>query len=281
MLTTDSADQSAPDRYAVLGNPIAHSKSPELQMAFARQTGENITYRAICVEPDHFATTVTDFFSTGGKGLNITLPFKQEACQLADRLTSRARRAGAVNTLYLEAGQLVGDNTDGVGLVSDLREHLHWPLRDKHIVILGAGGAVRGVLEPLINEAPATLTIANRTLSKAESLARDFADRFTIHTCRFQELTGPVDMIINATSTGLTGDLPPVATTLISGATCCYDMLYEQKLTPFLQWARAAGANAVSDGLGMLVCQGAASFSIWRGCKPDTFEVLRGVRGVD
>jgi shikimate dehydrogenase len=266
------------DHYAVFGNPIAHSKSPMLQTAFAEQTQQNIFYDAQCVE--HFSVAAKDFFAQGGKGLNITVPFKEDAFQFADRLTDRAKRAGAVNTLFLDKNNnVVGDTTDGVGMVSDIKTNLGWGIQQKNILLLGAGGAVRGVIEPLINEQPFSITIANRTVEKATTLADNFSDLFSIDACSFTELKGSLfDIIINGTSASLSGEIPPLPEAIFHKGSCCYDMMYNQELTPFLKWSKQKGAGQVSDGLGMLVCQGAESFFIWRGVKPDTLPVIELLR---
>jgi shikimate dehydrogenase len=267
-----------PDRYAVFGNPISHSKSPVLQMAFAQQTQQDILYTAECVE--NFSESAKQFFSEGGKGLNITVPFKEEAFQFADSLTDRAQRAGAVNTFYLNKNnQIVGDTTDGIGMVSDIKNNLGWSIQNKRILLLGAGGAVRGVIEPLINESPQSITIANRTVEKAEKLAKNFGDLFSVKACSFAELDGDYfDLIINGTSASLSGELPPLPSNTVDQHSCCYDMMYGKKETLFLQWAKSQAVDNISDGLGMLVCQGAESFSLWRGVKPETQSVINILR---
>ncbi len=268
------------DNYAVFGNPIAHSKSPTLQTAFAEQTQQELTYKAQCVELNHFETAANKFFANNGKGLNITVPFKEDAFNYAKKLTPRAKRAGAVNTLVLQSnGEVVGDNTDGVGLVTDITSHLNWKIKGKRILILGAGGAVRGILEPFIQESPSTIVIANRTKEKAEKLANDFSDIFPITACSFSELAGQsFDLIINGTSASLSGKLPPLPIGITTENTCCYDMMYSKQLTPFLLWAEENSVKNISDGLGMLVCQGAESFFIWRGVRPETKAVIDTLR---
>ncbi|GLS24574.1 shikimate dehydrogenase [Marinibactrum halimedae] len=268
------------DRYAVFGNPIAHSKSPVIHTLFAEQTGQQIQYDKICVPEDEFIQHVNAFFEDGGKGLNITVPFKLEAHDLADELTERARRAGAVNTLLLtEAGKLLGDNTDGAGLVNDITERCGWSLRGARVLILGAGGAVRGVLQPLLAHQPESLLIANRTVSKAETLADSFSQLGNIAGCGFDELSqqSPFDIIINGTSASLSGDLPPLPDTLLHPNSACYDMMYGKELTVFLKWAQQKGCNQLADGLGMLVGQAAESFRLWRGVMPEVVPVIKAL----
>ena len=271
---------STNDRYAVVGNPIAHSKSPLLQMAFAKQTGQAITYTTICAPENEFITTANEFFHSGGKGLNVTVPFKQDAYDYAQQLTLRAQRAGAVNTLWCDQqGIIHGDTTDGVGLVTDIQQRLGWLITGKQILIIGAGGAVRGVLEPLLAERPAAITIVNRTVAKAQQLTDVFVDLFPITACGYDQLKGQAyDLIINGTSASLSGDLPPLPEGVVTAQSYCYDMMYSQQLTPFLQWAQQQGANNLSDGLGMLVSQGAESFFIWRGFRPEVLPVIAKMR---
>lgn len=268
------------DKYAVFGNPIKHSKSPEIHASFAAQTGQQLSYRAHLVELGRFHEAAASFFANGGKGLNITVPFKLDAFAFADCLSARARRAGAVNTLALqEDGQIYGDNTDGVGMVRDICENLGWEVRERRVLVLGAGGAVRGVLEPLIRKAPSHLVLANRTVSKAQQLASDFSDLFDVRACSFEGLQGSqFDLVINATSASLAGELPPLPVHLLSDEGCCYDMMYGAQPTPFMRWAAEHAAWAVSDGLGMLVEQAAESFCIWRGERPQTRGLIEQMR---
>ncbi|MDA7826312.1 shikimate dehydrogenase [Porticoccaceae bacterium] len=269
------------DKYAVFGNPIAHSKSPDIHRQFAEQTGQDLSYSKQLVADDGFEAAADAFFASGGKGLNITVPFKQNAYAYVARTTPRARRAGAVNTLSLEAdGTILGDTTDGVGLVSDIINNLGWEIRHKRVLVLGAGGAVRGVLEPLLAQQPQHIVIANRTVDKALQLSKGFAEFGYLLGCGFDMLDEQqFDLIINGTSAGLQGDLPPLPDSLIdaNGATACYDMLYGAKPTPFMQWAAQRGAK-VSDGLGMLVGQAAESFALWRGMRPETAAVIASLR---
>lgn len=269
------------DKYAVFGNPIEHSKSPQIHRQFAEQTGQDLSYSKQLVAEDGFEAAADAFFAEGGKGLNITVPFKQDAYSYAARTTPRARRAGAVNTLSLQAdGTVLGDTTDGVGLVSDIVNNLGWQVRHKKVLILGAGGAVRGVLEPLLEQQPQHIVIANRTVDKALQLAKGFAEFGYLLGCGFDMLgEQQFDLIINGTSAGLQGDLPPLPDSLIDsgGATACYDMLYGPEPTPFMQWAEQRGA-LVSDGLGMLAGQAAESFALWRDVHPDTAPVIASLR---
>lgn len=269
------------DKYAVFGNPIAHSKSPEIHRQFAAQTGQALSYEKQLVDEQGFDEAADAFFANGGKGLNITVPFKQDAYSYVARTTPRARRAGAVNTLCLEAdGTVLGDTTDGVGLVSDILHNLGWEVRHKKVLILGAGGAVRGALEPLLEQQPQHVVIANRTVDKALQLSKGFAEFGYLLGCGYDMLgEQQFDLIINGTSAGLKGDLPPLPDSLINaeGTTACYDMLYGAEPTPFMQWASERGAQ-VSDGLGMLVGQAAESFALWRGVRPETAPVIASLR---
>lgn len=268
------------DRYAVFGNPVAHSKSPQIHRIFAEQTHQSMEYVSQCVPLDGFNQAVEDFMAQGGKGLNITVPFKQEALTVAGQLTERARLAGAVNTLVLsEGGTLLGDTTDGVGMVRDIRQNLQWPVAGRRVLVLGAGGAVRGVLEPLLAEQPAQLVVANRTVQKAEQLADLFPDIATISGSGFDALAGSqFDLVINGTSASLSGELPPLPRDLLADGAHCYDMMYGSKPTPFMSWAQHQGVMACSDGLGMLVEQAAESFALWRGVRPETTQVIAGIR---
>lgn len=267
------------DRYAVAGNPIKHSKSPEIHAAFAQQTGEDILYTRELMPVDGFKDHAKRFFEHGGVGLNVTVPFKEDAYALADTLTERARIAGAVNTLKLESdGSILGDNTDGAGLVLDLKDH-SVELRGKRILILGAGGAVRGVLNPLINEAPAEIVIANRTVSKAETLVSLFEKTdVKLSTCGFEEVEGSFDLVINGTSASLAGELPPIPVELVQAGTVGYDMMYGADTTVFNAWMQEHGAGSILDGLGMLVGQAAEAFYVWRGVYPDRTEVIKSLR---
>ncbi|WP_341936803.1 shikimate dehydrogenase [Marinimicrobium sp. C2-29] len=267
------------DTYAVFGNPINHSKSPYIHRHFAEQTGEPIAYTKQQVPEGEFEPAAETFFAQGGKGLNVTVPFKLDAYRYAARLTPRARRAGAVNTLALEPdGTVLGDNTDGIGMVNDMH-NLGWELAGKRVLILGAGGAVRGILPPLMEQKPASLTIANRTLHKAEQLAKGFADLGAITPAGFESLEGQqFDLVINGTSASLGGDLPPLPESLLAPGACCYDLMYGAEPTVFLQWAEAHGAEKRADGLGMLVGQAAESFYLWRQIRPEVIPVITELR---
>ena len=268
------------DQYAVYGNPVKHSKSPQIHAAFAEQTGQQLHYRAHKVELERFAETAGQFFSHGGTGLNITVPFKLDAFEFADQLSGRSSRAGAVNTLALqEDGSIYGDNTDGVGLVRDIHDNLGWELSGRRVLVLGAGGAVRGILGPLLKQGPAHVLVANRTVDKAQSLAAHFDSLGNIAGCSYDGLAGgQFDLIINGTSASMSGDLPPLPHHILTTEACAYDMMYGPEPTPFMRWAAGETAWAVSDGLGMLVEQAAESFCIWRGVRPDTKPVIELVR---
>lgn len=271
---------TAPDKYAVFGNPIKHSKSPAIHAAFAEQCDQRIQYRAVRVELGDFQRAAGSFFAGGGKGLNVTLPFKQDAFAFADTLTDRARRAGAVNTLTAcDDGSIAGDTTDGIGLVRDMVANLGWQLQGRRIALLGAGGAVRGVLEPLLRERPKSVVIANRTAAKAAELAALFADIGSVQGGGYELLQElEVDLLINATSAGLQGEMPPLPDTLLTVPSCCYDMLYGPEPTLFMRWAAQNAAWAVADGLGMLVEQAAESFYRWRKVRPATQPVINQMR---
>ncbi len=270
------------DLYAVVGNPISHSKSPRIHSLFASQTGEAVEYTAIQAPLDDFPGTVRQFFERGGKGLNVTVPFKEEAWKLAGRRTVRAEKAGAANTLYLDSdGVLTADNTDGCGIVQDLVRNHGVRLDGARILVLGAGGAVRGVLGPILAERPAALTIANRTVTRAQGLVELFtpeAGTARLSACGFDVPRGPFDLIINGTSASLQGDLPPLSPEVIGEQTVVYDMMYSLQTTTFNQWALDQGAQTVYDGLGMLVEQAAESFRIWRGVTPETASVIEELR---
>jgi len=268
--------------YAVVGNPISHSKSPRIHSLFASETGEPVEYTAIQAPLDDFTGTVEQFFERGGKGLNVTVPFKEQAWHMAGHRTARAQKAGAANTLYRDQeGVLVADNTDGVGLVRDLCHNHGVRLAGARVLVLGAGGAVRGVLGPLLAERPASLTIANRTVVKAEALVDLFAEEAgtaRLEACGFEQPETAFDVIINGTSASLQGDLPPLRDSVIGSDTVVYDMMYSLTTTTFNQWALDHGATRVFDGLGMLVEQAAESFEVWRGVRPQTAPVIHELR---
>lgn len=269
-----------PDRYGVVGHPVAHSKSPRIHALFACQTGEHLVYEAMDVEPGQFCTAVTSFRNAGVRGLNVTVPFKQEAWALAERRTDRAERAGAVNTLAFDANRpVLGDNTDGVGLLRDLTTNHHTPIRGRRLLLAGAGGAARGVLEPLLTQKPAVLVIANRTAEKAVELARLFGDLGQVEGCGFSDLRGQrFDLIINATAAGLGNEVPPLPENAVAAGGWCYDMMYGPGAAAFLRWAGTHGASHAIDGLGMLVEQAAESFLVWRGVRPATAPVIAALR---
>lgn len=268
------------DLYAVFGNPIEHSKSPVIHTAFAEQAGHDIRYEKRLVELGQFEQSARQFFQEGGKGFNITVPFKEEAYAFANQLSDRAKLAGAVNTIKLmEDGSTFGDNTDGAGLVRDITTNLAWQIQDKTVLIIGAGGAVRGVMQPLLEQKPKRVIIANRTLSKAEQLANLFASYGEVVASSFEDIPKrAVDLIINGSSASLSGELPPIPIECIDEETCCYDMMYGSELTVFLKWAQHQGAEKLADGLGMLVEQAAEAFTLWRGVRPDSQQVLQQTR---
>lgn len=267
------------DLYAVFGNPINHSKSPAIHRMFADQTAQDMHYTRQLVSLGEFAQAARAFFDEGGCGLNITLPFKLDAYAFADELTPRAERAGAVNCLTKRAdGRIQGDNTDGIGMIHDMH-NLGWDLEAKRVLILGAGGAVRGILQPLLQENPAQITIANRTLSKAEDLARNFMDLGDIHAKAFDDLEGDkFDVVINGTSASINGELPQLPDSLLAEHASCYDMMYGAEPTVFMEWANNHGADQVSDGLGMLIGQAAEAFYLWRQIRPEVVPVITSLR---
>ncbi|KAB7624400.1 shikimate dehydrogenase [Alkalilimnicola sp. S0819] len=267
------------DRYAVIGNPIAHSRSPRIHDLFAEQCGQAMRYEKLLAPLDAFEATVRRFLAEGGRGLNVTVPFKQQAWALSDARSERAERSGAVNTLALrDDGTLYGDNTDGVGLVRDLHaQGAH--LGGRRLLLLGAGGAARGVMPSLLAEAPARILIANRTPARAEELAAHFQGQVPVQGMGYPALAGETfDIVINATSAGLSGELPPLPEALLAAGAGCYDMVYAAEPTAFVRWARARNAGFACDGLGMLVEQAAESFRLWRGAMPDTAPVIALLR---
>lgn len=264
----------------MIGNPIDHSLSPRIHRAFAEQTGQTIDYQALRVDIDRFAASLRALREQGLCGASITLPFKHEAWAICDRRSGRAERAGAVNTIsFADHGTIVGDNTDGIGLLRDLRDNLNIALNDRDILILGAGGAVAGIVEPLLDEQPADLVIANRSLDKAEAIARRFADCARIRTVAYTELKGrQFPLVINGTSLSLHDQLPPLPDGVMQAQGFAYDMMYQREPTCFMRWALAQGAAGCADGLGMLVEQAAEAFAIWRGVRPETGPVLEQLR---
>ncbi|HWG76066.1 MAG TPA: shikimate dehydrogenase [Steroidobacteraceae bacterium] len=281
----------APERYAVIGHPISHSLSPRIHTLFAAQTGRALRYEAIDVLPEQLAMAVRAFFAGGGRGLNVTLPHKQAVLGLLSRCSEAASHARAVNTLWSDAeGALVGDNTDGIGLVRDLQQNLGVPVAARRLLLLGAGGAARGVLGPLLALAPRELVIANRDVARAEVLAAVAHDAGSIpvraialsalgqDTPPGQSGTAGFDLILNATSTSLSNELPPLSPRLFGPGAVCYDLAYALHETSFVRWARHHGASAAHDGLGMLVEQAAEAFHLWHGVRPDTAPVLAALR---
>ncbi len=263
------------DRYGVIGHPIAHSKSPVIHRQFANQTHQELTYEAFDIAPDVLTKELNALIDSGVRGLNVTVPHKNAIADLVDVLSERARLAGAVNTISISLnGEMQGDNTDGTGLMRDLTENLGIELADRHLLILGAGGATRGIVPALLDTGPASLRIANRTVQKANDLAEQFADLGEVSGCRFEELGGiQFDLVINATSAGLSGEVPPFPESIIDTDVVCYDLSYSMTDTPFCAWAREHGAAEAHQGWGMLVEQAAESFMIWRGVRPDTAPV--------
>jgi shikimate dehydrogenase len=267
---------AAPDQYGVIGHPVSHSLSPFIHGLFARQTKQNLVYRLHEVPPDRFRSHVLEFFARGGRGLNVTVPHKLAAAELANELSARAERAGAVNTLTIRDEHcIVGDNTDGAGLLQDLKGNLKVPIAKRHVLIVGAGGATRGVLAPILQEKPASVVIANRTDMRARELVDDFGDLGVLSHCAFGQLPEHAfDLIINATSAALTSEVPAISGAVIGAGTICYDMTYGKEGTPFVRWALEHGCARAEQGLGMLVEQAAESFMLWRGVRPDTAAVL-------
>ena len=262
-----------PDQYAVFGNPIAHSKSPLLHAAFAKQCGQAMSYRAILADTDKFAETLHAFIAGGARGANVTLPFKLEAYQLCTGLTPRARAAGAVNTLTFEADQILGDNTDGCGLVRDISLNAGVSLKGKRILLLGAGGAARGALMPILECHPSELVIANRSMGKAQELKIEFQNHGPINIGEFSRLEGQFDIVINATSASISDQRPPVAGSIYKAGSLAYDMMYASQPTQFMLHASQHQAQS-RDGWGMLVEQAAEAFQVWRGVRPNTKEFL-------
>lgn len=268
------------DRYAVIGNPIAHSRSPQIHSLFAAQTSQDVEYVTRFAELDGFAASVSEFFASGGCGMNVTVPFKQDAFRMADDCSEAASRARAVNTLKrLNNGEIYATNTDGEGLLADLQNNLAWPIKGKRILLIGAGGASRGVLAPLLQAGPESLLITNRSVEKAKVLADEFDALGPVRGLGFEKLKSQrFDLIINATSAGLGGELPAIPASIFSSETQFYDMSYAAEATALMQWAAREGCVECSDGLGMLVEQAAASFALWRGVTPETQEVIATLR---
>lgn len=269
----------APGRYGVIGNPIAHSKSPEIHTAFARQTQQSITYERLLAPLNGFEDYALALRDAGYHGANVTIPFKLDAAKLADDLTPRARLAGAVNTLRFDGEKIVGDNTDGIGFVRDVQGRLKFALQDAAVLILGAGGGVRGLIGALLEEKPRWIAVANRTHGRAQELA----DEFGVEALTFDEVPAEhFDLVINGTPTGLHAQAPNIDPETFDDCTLAYDLVYDAHPTPFMELARRGGAKVVSDGLGMLIEQAAEAFLVWRGVRPETLPVYRELRrGLD
>ena len=266
------------DKYCVIGNPIAHSKSPRIHAAFAVQTGQDIAYERCLAPLDGFADVLRTLIKQGYKGANVTVPFKIEATTLATTLTERARAAGAVNTLRFTDGEIVGDNTDGPGLVADIVKNAGVALAGQRILLLGAGGAARGIMLPFIEQGPRSILVANRTRATADSLVASFSGHdVEVAACGFDEIAGPYDIVINATSSSLAAAMPPVPASAFAAGTLALDIMYGSAPSPFMVFAAAQGAHT-RDGLGMLVEQAAEAFMVWRGVRPDTGEVFTQLR---
>jgi shikimate dehydrogenase len=272
-------NSAAGDQYGVFGHPVSHSLSPFIHGVFARDTAQQMTYRAYDVAPEEFAERVQRFFAEGGRGLNITMPHKIAAVEVVQELTARAAHAAAVNTLAWHHDGVLGDNTDGVGLVHDLCDNLGLIITQRRLLILGAGGATRGVLAPLLGLEPAIVVIANRTPERAEALAAAFADLGVTQGVGFAYVGDtPFDLVINATSASLSGDMPPIPSDAIGPRTVCYDLAYGRSAMGFVRWAQESGCAMAVQGLGMLVEQAAESFRLWRGVRPQTAEVLAALK---
>lgn len=267
------------DHYAVIGNPISHSKSPLIHTEFAKQTGQDLDYIAREIPLNELAEGLKQLQTEGFKGINITVPFKEQAWQIVNNKSEHATRAGAINTiLFNDDGSLYGDNTDGIGLCRDLVDNHNIELADKRILLLGAGGAARGVIEPLLGYKPAELVIANRTASKAQGLAQLYDDFGNVSGGGFNDLSGSFDVIINATAASLQGEVPPLPDNILSNNASCYDMMYSNTDTAFITWAKERGVAKSIDGLGMLVEQASEAFYLWRGVKPETQVIIEFIR---
>jgi shikimate dehydrogenase len=267
------------DHYAVVGNPISHSKSPFIHTEFAKQTAQDMDYIAKEIAVDRFEEGLKQIQKKGFKGINVTVPFKEQAWQLVNNKSEHAQRASAINTIrFNDDGSLFGDNTDGLGLCQDLTKNNAVELTNKRILLLGAGGAAKGVVEPLLNYKPTELYIANRTASKAVDLAAIFNELGTISGGGYESISGQFDIIINATAASLQGQVPPLPDDLLAIEACCYDMMYSDTDTAFISWAKQHGASKSIDGLGMLIEQAAEAFGIWRGIRPDTKPIIDKIR---
>ena len=270
-------NKRSPDRYGLVGHPVEHSRSPLIHTVFARQTGQHLTYELLDCEPKGFETAVRGFGAAGGKGLNVTVPHKEAAFALCDEKSDAALAAGAVNTISIDGGKLRGDNTDGSGLIRDLTVNQRLELAERRVIVLGAGGAARGIVGPLLAERPGEVVIANRSQERADQVVAQFGGGSTLRACAFAELDKltPFDLLINATSAGLKGETPPFPPSLVDAQSICYDLVYSSSDTPFVTWAKSHGVRRAMQGWGMLVEQAAESFFIWRGVRPDTKPLLK------
>ena len=274
-----SNQESRVDTYVVMGNPVAHSQSPFIHGEFARQVDHTIVYARRHVEPGRFREAIAHFRAGGGRGANVTLPYKEEAFEVSMRRSARAEQAGAVNTLGFDGEVIWGDNTDGVGLVRDLECNLGLRIAGRHIMMIGAGGAARGVIGPLLAASPARLVVANRTVSRAQALRRHFSDNIEACGLGHPPAAAAFDLIVNATSASLAGGMPSLSPALLRTGGGAYDMMYAAEPSPFMRWADRAGASIVADGTGMLVEQAAEAFQRWRGVRPRTEPVIDALRG--
>jgi len=265
------------DRYALVGNPVGHSKSPRIHAAFARQTGEPVEYGLVEAPVDGFAATVDAFRASGGRGMNVTLPFKLEAFAYATRPSERARLAGAVNCMKFDGDDVQADNFDGMGLVNDIRRNLGFAIAGRRVLLLGAGGAARGAMLPFLEQQPARLFVANRTVAKAHALREAFASWGPVEAGGYDSIEGAWDIVVNATSASLRGELPPVPSSAFAHGCLAYDLVYGKGLTPFLRLAREAGAGRAADGVGMLVEQAAEAWVWWRGIRPATGPLIEAM----
>jgi shikimate dehydrogenase len=275
-MTGPLADSARPDRYAVFGNPIAHSRSPGIHEGFARITGENLEYRTIEPPVDGFETSVRAFLAGGGRGCNVTAPFKLQALAIADEQRPHAATAGAANCLKFEAGRIIAENFDGIGLVNDIRRNLGYEIAGRNVLLLGAGGAVRGAILPFLEARPARLAVANRCADEAHKLGAVFARYGALDASGFDDIEGKsFDLIVNGTSASLFGQLPEIPARLFHHGTLAYDLVYGKGVTPFMAFARDNGADRTVDGVGMLVEQAAEAFAWWRGVRPETASVIQ------
>jgi len=272
-----TSNKRSPDRYGLVGHPVEHSRSPLIHTVFARQTGQHLTYELLDCEPQVFEAAVRGFGAAGGKGLNVTVPHKEAAFALCDEKSDAALAAGAVNTISIDGGKLRGDNTDGTGFIRDLTVNQRLALAERRVIVLGAGGAARGIIDPLLAERPGDLVIANRSQERADQVVAQFGGATPLRACAFAELDklSPFDLLVNATSAGLKGEAPPFPPSLVDAQSICYDLVYSQTDTPFVIWAKSHGARRALQGWGMLVEQAAEAFFIWRGVRPDTKPLLK------